>query len=294
VPAALLVFAAAGWCVLNEVGDTAVGSLHLGFVAPASNAPVVTFLLSFGPILIPLAVGLWSIRKTASLAVWPALSGIALSLFLMFFLTLTADIFWVGFRTGQIFFVLVPALVARGFVWLWRPGLQRAAIVMGLFVLLSGLPTTIIDAFNAQDVANLKMGPGFHWTVTITPAEQEALTWIRTHTPPEAVVQAEPIVRGRETWSLIPSFAARRMAAGNGIPLIVREGYAEKSERVREMYATSDARMAWNIAKTLGIDYLYADRTERAAYPAVDKFDRHPEYFVPVFKNGEAAVYEVK
>jgi hypothetical protein len=107
---------------------------------------------------------------------------------------------------------------------------------------LRGLPTTVIDAYNAQDVTNLAMGPGnqFHWTVRITPDEQEALTWIKTHTGRDSIVPAEPSVRGRETWSLIPTFAERRMAVGNGIPLIVREGYGPKSERVREIYATSD------------------------------------------------------
>jgi hypothetical protein len=50
----------------------------------------------------------------------------------------------------------------------------------------------------------------------------------------------------------------------------------------------------WHGAKRLGIDYLYVDATERAAYPAVEKFDRYPAYFTPVFKNAEAAVYAVR
>ena len=48
------------------------------------------------------------------------------------------------------------------------------------------------------------------------------------------------------------------------------------------------AGAAHDLAKTLRIDYLYVDRTERSAYPAVSKFDEHPEYFPVAFKNAEA------
>jgi uncharacterized membrane protein len=173
--------------------------------------------------------------------------------------------------------------------------MRPPAVALGQLVLVTGLPTTVIDIYNAQDVTNLAQSPGgFRWTVTITAAQQEALNWIRSHTPRDAVVQAEPVVRGRETWSLIPTFAERRMSAGNAIPLLLIPEYAEKSDQVRQIYASSDARQAWRIAKALRIDYLYADGTERAAYPGVAKFDHHHEYFVPVFGNSEASVYRVQ
>jgi hypothetical protein len=107
-------------------------------------------------------------------------------------------------------------------------------------------------------------------------------------------VQAEPTVRGRETWSLIPSFAERRMAAGLPISLLNVPAYAVSSNQVRDVYAGTDATAARNLAKTLGIDYVYVDRTERAAYPAVSKFDEHPEYFSVVFKNTEVSLYRLQ
>ena len=70
--------------------------------------------------------------------------------------------------------------------------------------------------------------------------------------------------------------------------------YAERNQRVRALYASGDARFAWQEAKDLGIDYLYADATERAAYPGVGKFDANPDLFTPVFKNAEAAVYALR
>ncbi len=134
----------------------------------------------------------------------------------------------------------------------------------------------------------------FHWTLVLTRAECDALEWIRTSTPPQAIVQFEPTVRGRETWSLIPSFAERRMATGNALALLPTPAYAERNDRVRRIYASADARAAWQDARSLGIDYLYVDATERSAYPAVSKFDSSPEYFSPAFRNSEAVVYAVR
>ena len=104
----------------------------------------------------------------------------------------------------------------------------------------------------------------------------------------------EPNVRGRETWTLIPTFAERRMATGMALALLPVPDYEERNEIVKDIYASDDAARAWHRARSLGIDYLYVDATERAAYPAVAKFDRSPAYFTPVFKNAEAVVYALR
>ena len=103
-----------------------------------------------------------------------------------------------------------------------------------------------------------------------------------------------PVVRGRETWSLIPTFAERRMATGIALPLLPVPEYETNNEQVRQMYATGDPKAAWQIAKGLKIDYIYVDATERAAYPGVAKFDGSSQYFSTVFRNGEAVVYAVR
>lgn len=292
--AAVLVAGGALWCSLNQMTEGAGAALHLGFMPPGSKAPLTTFLLSFGPILLPAIIGLGRNRLAPLSRVSAAMAGVALSILLMFFVTLTVDVFWVGFRAGNIFFALVPALVARGFVKLWSMQLKPGAIAIALAVLLAGLPTTIIDAYNAQDVGNTAMGPGFHWTVRLSRDQQEAFDWIRRSTPPAAVVQAEPIVRDRETWSLIPSFAERRMAGGLPISLMHVRDYDERSAEVQRIYAGPDAADSHRRATALGIDYLYVDRVERAAYPEVAKFEAHPEYFQPVFRNAEVVIYALR
>ena len=158
-------------------------------------------------------------------------------------------------------------------------------------IVLSGLPTTVIDAYDAQDVGNTSMGPGFHWTLSLSASQQDALSWIQTHTPSNAIVQAEPTVRGREAWSVIPSFAGRRMAAGLPISLMHEPAYDTRSRAVQEIYAGAEPERARRLAHELGIDFLYVDGTDRAVYPAFAKFDRRPDWFEPVFRNREVTVY---
>jgi hypothetical protein len=114
-------------------------------------------------------------------------------------------------------------------------------------------------------------------------------------------VQMEPTVRDREIghgnwgewWSLIPTFAERRMAAGLPISLMRVPEYLATSERVKTMFATADAAGAAAIARSLGITYVYVDGLDRATYPGAEKFDRAPELFTPQFRRGPVGVYLV-
>jgi hypothetical protein len=103
----------------------------------------------------------------------------------------------------------------------------------------------------------------------------------------------EPMLRGREHWTLIPSFAGRRMAAGLPISLLPLPEYQERSERVRTLFSTPNIDEAAEIARRLRLDYLYVDRDDDAAYPGVRKFDAHPKRFTRVFANDEVRIYKV-
>jgi hypothetical protein len=108
---------------------------------------------------------------------------------------------------------MLPLLIARTF-WALKTFGTGWAIVVATIVLLAGSPTTIIDTYNAQDIGNRRPGPGFRWTLWTTREQEQAFAWIRANTADRDIVQMEPIVRGREHWTLIPSFAGRRKAAG--------------------------------------------------------------------------------
>jgi hypothetical protein len=285
--AALPVVLAVAWGAASRVMEGAGSALDVGFSGFSRNYPVVTLLLSLGPVLVPALAGL--LRCRADLRpITIAVSGILLGLFLLYFVRIS-EASWVGFRAGQILLVSIPILLAC----LFSRMKTRTAALVAAAILAIGVPTTVVDTWNAQDISNQRQASEFRWTIVVTPAQQEAFRWIRAHTPADAIVQMEPMLRGREHWTLIPSFAGRRMAAGLPISLLPLPEYRERSERVRTLFATANVEEAVEIARRLRLDYLYVDRDDIAAYPGVRKFDEHPDRFAPVFANGEVRIYKV-
>ena len=215
-----------------------------------------------------------------------------LGLFLLYFVVLT-DLSWVSFRAGQILLATLPLDLVRLLV---RVRARSAGLMAALasLIFLAGAPTTIADAFNAQDITNLAMGPGFPWTVRLSPATQEGLAWLRSHTRPRDIVQVEPTIRGREQWSFIPTFAGRRMAAGLPISLLPAPMYEEGSRRIQSMFQTAP-EVSHDTARRLRIDYLWVDDYDRRAYPdGVARLAAAPDYFEPVFRNAEVTIYRVQ
>lgn len=291
--AVIPVAAALGWVMLNRMAEGGGSALQFGLLGDARNEPLLTLVLSLGPALLMAIVGLaWG--RLGNITAPVVLAGLALVL--MFFARLNVDPAWISFRSGQLFLIAVPALIARGFVT--TGSAKGVAVIAAVIAVLAGTPTTAIDVYNAQDTSNVSESPIGPWTVVITPDQQAGLEWLRRSTPQTAIVQMEPFARERNTWSLIPSFAERRMAAGRPISLLggTSDGseYAERSARVKTMYQTGDARQAWDIARSLRIEYIWADSTERRAYGSgVAKFDAHPELFAPMFTRGEVRIYRV-
>jgi hypothetical protein len=292
--AAAIAAAGIAWVVANGMIEGAGGAVQFGLLGNARRAPLQTILLALGPLLLPGLAGLLFVRGARQLRA--AAAGLLVALPAFFFVSVAHDPVWAGWRAGQIMLVTLPPLVAATFAWIAdRADGRENAVAAFLALLAVGAPTTVIDAYNAQDISNDRMGPGFRWTVTLDPDQQAALSWIRTSTPPDAVVQADPIVRGRDTWTLVPTFAQRRSAAGLPISLLFTQAYQDRSDAVHFVFGSEDPARAWQAARYLGIDYLYLDDTERRALPpaATAKFDAAPERFRRVFASGRAAVYAV-
>jgi hypothetical protein len=287
------VLLALAWCSTNGVFSGAGGAVTLGVTGFARHYPLVTLLLSTGPVLVPALAGAWPWRHLDPGPARVAVVGVILSIILLYGVSLS-EASWVGFRAGQILLLFLPVLLARTFIRLAEIAGRTGVAALTLAILAAGLPTTAIDVYNAQDISNVGRGPDFPWTLTVTAEQQDAFRWIRRMTQPDAIVQMEPIVRGRAHWSLIPSFGQRRMAAGLPISLLPVPEYAKRSEDVRLMFAGESAQSAVEIAHRLRIDYVYVDDTDRAAYPrGVEKFAAHPEAFTPVYRSARVSVYRV-
>ena len=281
------------WCLAAGTFEGARGAVVIGLSQRAAAAPVSLAALALGPV-IALALTAFALRTWRSWPLPTPIIGVCTGLFLLYFVTLTLEPVWVGWRAGQIILVLVPALVASGFAALVDGGRRPLAIAAAVVALALGLPTTVIDAWNAQDVSNTDEAAGFRWTVVMSGDSQAAAEWIRRNTPHAAIVQMSIGPRRRESWTLLPTFAERRMAAGRPISLLQSAEYDELSDIADQIFRAADPAEAARIAHSLRIDYLFVDEVERSAFEAaaLAKFDASPA-FSPVFRRGSAAVYAV-
>ena len=290
--AAVPVALALAWCVGNRMVGGAPSVVQFGLLGNAARQPLWNLVLSLGPAAAPAIAGAFAFRhhEEARRAV-PAMLLIGLSLVVMHFVRLSVDDSWVGFRAGQLLLVALPAFTAAGFTF--PGGTSKIVGTIALLALVTGLPTTLIDLYNAQDITNRTAGPGFRWTEVLDVEHQDAVTWMKRATRPTDVIQLDPTARGETTWTIIPSFGERRMAASLPRTLVDVPDYHERSARVRELFATADAKRAWDIAHALHIDYVYVDTVEREAYPeGVKKFENSP-LFAQAFRNGEVTIYKV-
>ena len=281
------------WCLLNRTFEGATGVVAFGLSPRAAAAPLATIALAAGPLLALAVAGLIAARGVYP---WqPAAAGPVVALVLFYFVTLTSEPIWVGWRAGQILLVTAPPLIAALFARLQASGRRALVPLLTILALALGLPTTAIDAYNAQDVENQSMGPGFRWTVAVPRDTQAAMDWIRQHTGAEAVVQMSIGPRGRETWTLVPTFAGRRMAAGQPISLLHVAEYDERSGAIDAMYRSTDAVEAARLAREQRVHYVFVDAVERRAFgpDAINKFN-DPRFFTPVFEQGEAAVFQLR
>ena len=102
-------------------------------------------------------------RRTAPLprprgqAARTAGAGLLVGLFLFYFVMLS-DQFWVGFRAGQILLAMRPCRSPELFDRLLDARHTALAGVLAAVILVLGLPTTAIDAYNAADITNLRTG----------------------------------------------------------------------------------------------------------------------------------------
>jgi hypothetical protein len=285
------VLLALGWCVASEMGSTAGAHLFIGWLYD-TRAPILTLFLSLGGLLLPALAGLLPSRVPFRPAL-PAVPGLVVGLGLLYFVSLS-DRSWVGFRAGNILQVVLPMLAARAFAALADRGGTRVLTATAVILVAAGAPTTLIDTYNAQDVANLRQGPGFKWTLVLSPDQQAAYEWIRHSTPPDAVIQADPLPRDRKNWSVIPTFAARRMAAGLAIPLLPEPQQEGLPERAHAIITRLPLAEAHTEAQALGIDYLYLDGDDEGGAAVRDRFRARPELFTEMFRRGDVVVYAVR
>jgi len=276
--------------------DTGGSVVAFGVNRLAMHSFWLVTALSFGPVLIisAAAIAIALRAKRGGLGVFAALAG-ACVIFYFFINVRDHQDVYVGWRVGHLLFMAATVLAGIVFEQLEgapTPG-RIAAWVAVAIVTLAGLPTTVIDIYNTQDLSNRSEGPGFRWTLMLTPDDRQVFDWIRHNTRPDAIVQVDPLVRDTETWAYLPAFAERRMAVGLPISMVPLQKYQQGSEQVRTIFDEAPL-LAYERAIKNGINYVVVGPPERAAHPDVEqRFDSLGALMPVVFRNGTISIYEV-
>jgi hypothetical protein len=238
------------WYVLLGFFGDAGGALVLR--APRwAELPAVLFF-DCGALVLLLALRRRFDREDAFVAVLALLALLA-----VLFLDLEGyEGVWMAWRAGSVL------LVALGF--LAAPALRGRLGLRHALVLSPALLTVMLDVYNAQDVSNRRLSAGeFRWTTVVSGDEWEALQWIRSETPADAIVQWDVRARELGEWAFIPALGERRMAVGSPIFLLDPGKYRVRERReVRPIFVSADPVEAHRLARRLGIDYLFIGARE--------------------------------
>jgi hypothetical protein len=295
-----VVAAVAVTALLHYVDRNSGQIVFVGALNPlAAHNTWTGIFLSFGPMLIAAAVGavIAVVRRAVEFAALGLV--IAVAWFFYFFVDVVDHQHaYVGWRAGHLLFMAFAPFVGYACQELWARGpvARGAAAVGALLLALGAAPMIVIDLYNTQDIDNHRPGPSFHWTEIVTRDELEALQWVRKSTPPDALVQVDPIHDGVEggVWAYMPAFGERRMTAGVPISMIPAKRYVEAGQQVRQMFTAPDAGTAYAKACAMDLQYIYVGPEEQRVYPQLRALlDGAPDRFETVFRNRSVSVYRV-
>jgi hypothetical protein len=253
-------------------------------------------LLSFGPVLLlSLAAVPALLQERRGLGILGALAA-ACVIFYFFINVRDHQDVYVGWRVGHFMFMAATVVIAILFERVQaltrplRPLAWAAITVIGLM----GLPTTVIDVYNTQDITNFNEAPAGPWTLRLTPDDLQLFDWLKHNTAPSAIVQVDPVPRDPASWAYLPAFGERRMAAGLPISMIPLAKYQEASHSIRTIF-DEPPLLAYERAVRAGINYIVVGPPERGVHDGVEaRFDSVPDLMPRVFRNGTIAIYAVR
>lgn len=275
-------------------GSGAVVALELNRLA-ARQFWWVT-LLSFGPVLLLCLAALPVLsRERRGVAMLGALTASCV-LFYFFINVRDHQDVYVGWRVGHFMFMAATVVIGILFERLrgLAGGLRPVAWSAVALIFLMGLPTTIIDVYNTQDITNFNEAPAGPWTLRLSPDDLQVIDWLKNNTSPAAIVQVDPVPRDPASWAYMPAFGERRMAAGLPISMIPLAKYQEASHSIRAIF-DEPPLLAYERAVRAGINYIIVGPPERSVHDGVEaRFDSVPEIMPLVFRNGTISIYAVQ
>jgi hypothetical protein len=253
-------------------------------------------LLSFGPVLLLSAAALPALRRERrGLGVLAALTASCVTFYFFVNVRDHQDVY-VGWRVGHFMFMAATVVIAILFERVHaaprplRPAAWGAIALIGLM----GLPTTVIDVYNTQDITNFNEAAVGRWTLRLTPDDLQVIDWLKQNTVAEAIVQVDPVPRDPATWAYLPAFGERRMAAGLPISMIPLAKYQDASHAIRAIF-DEPPLMAYERAVRAGINYIIIGPPERSVHEGVEaRFDSVPDLLPLMLRNATISIYAVQ
>jgi hypothetical protein len=253
-------------------------------------------LLSFGPVLLLCLAALPALRQERrGLGILGALTASCVVFYFFVNVRDHQDVY-VGWRVGHFLFMAATVVIAILFerVQALAPSQRRFGWAAIAVIGLMGLPTTVIDVYNTQDITNFNEAPAGPWTLRLTPDDLQVIDWLKRNTDPSAIVQVDPVPRDPASWAYLPAFGERRMAAGLPISMIPLAKYQEASHAIRTIF-DEPPLLAYERAVRAGINYIIVGPPERRVHDGVEaRFDSVPDILPRVFRNGTISIYEVR
>lgn len=256
--------------------------------------------IEYGPLLI---LGLWGFRLCISRSSFsstvPLLALLTLGL-LQMFLMATPAAKTLGILKGN---RLLPVvfLIWTGFLFdkLFLHEHLRKHRLVAMALVCAAIPTFFTDIYFTSNVKN-----PLH-TRYVRVADREACDWIRSNTPPNAIVQGEPEYlgyseegnSGENHLSLIASFGERRqiLGAGGTVGTVENAQQIARSRRedLHSMFNAKNLVAVVSTVKKYRIDYLYVGPYERELYPEFLGIVRNaPNLFREVYNKDGVYLFE--
>jgi len=275
--------------------------------------PVQIFLINLGPsfVLGTLGMGtaLWKLRGLAFPNLW------LMIVCLILFTTVMVQNYWeVTSKSGMVMIINLvffsvffletwyERLERKQRAWNPKPGVYPSLFAPGFMLLsvvlfcLPAIPTVLMDAYNYTRSTH----PTNAWFVS--PEEMKALTWIRDNLSEKSLIQDAPRGFDEEDADIfhakIPSFAHRRTVLGDKLDaenFQVPEGQvASRKSAIHTFFRTHDLAKAMEIARQLGIQYVYLGPTEREYYAlGLSKFEEFKNLFRRVYHQGGVSIFQI-
>jgi hypothetical protein len=249
------------------------------------------FILNWGAFLIFGLLGILWFPKRSPFGILLFL--LILCWFMIVFLRLNLPGFSdISLKVGYITHVILLIFAASFLDRIFSKSSSRGTLltIAFFFILLPGLATWMMDAFNSQDIQNRR------FTTLISSGDAEVFDWMRQNVPPQSVVQTVPAKGGflQEFVTEVPAFAERSVFLGDRnfsrIFQISKSVVDQRTRIVQRLFNQDNPEEMNQDCRALGIDFVF--QGNKQASVQTRQLIVEP-FFTIVKRSGDAVLFHV-